>query len=171
METQKQPSPTMPQAKPLEEHKWLNKLLGQWSYEAEMTMPSDQPMDKCKGVEHVRSVGGLWVLAEGKGEMPGGGEATMIMTIGFDPRRRRFVGTWIGSMMTHMWVYDGELDAARKVLTLNSEGPDMADDTKLARFKDVIEFRGNDQRVLTSHMLGEDGRWQHFMTATYHRKR
>jgi len=29
-------------------------------------------------------------------------------------------------MITHLWVYEGQLDAAGKVLILNSEGPDMA---------------------------------------------
>jgi Protein of unknown function (DUF1579) len=31
--------------------------------------------------------------------------------------KKRFVGTWIGSMMTYMWVYDGELDRSERVLT------------------------------------------------------
>jgi hypothetical protein len=35
--------------------------------------------------------------------MPGGGAATMFLTLGYDPQRERYVGTWIGSMMTHLW--------------------------------------------------------------------
>ena len=38
----------------------------------------------------------------------------MIMTLGYDPQKKRFVGTLIGSMMTHLWVYDGALDAGRR---------------------------------------------------------
>ena len=44
--------------------------------------------------------------------MPGGGTATTMMTLGDDPQKKRFVGTWVGSMMTYLSVYDGELDAA-----------------------------------------------------------
>ena len=60
--------------------------------------------------------------------MPGGGPATTLMTLGYDPEKKRFVGTWIGSMMTHLWIYDGALDAAGKVLTLDAEGPSFAGD-------------------------------------------
>ncbi|MGH8727713.1 MAG: DUF1579 domain-containing protein, partial [Burkholderiales bacterium] len=100
---------------------------------------------------------------------PGGGAATMLITLGYDPQRKRYVGTWIGSMMTYLWVYDGGLDAAGKVLTLNAEGPDMAVEGKMAKYKDVIEWKSDDHRVLTSHVLGDDGKWNQFMTANYRR--
>jgi hypothetical protein len=131
----------------------------------------DKPREKHKGSERVRSIGGLWVICEGKGEMPGGGNATMIMTLGYDPRTRRFTGTWIGSMMTHLWVYDGELDAAQKVLTLSSEGPDFVQEGKLAQYRDVIEIVSDDHRTLRSYTPGPDGKWNEFMTAHYRRTR
>jgi hypothetical protein len=71
--------------------------------------------------------------------------------------------------MTHLWIYDGELDAAGKVLTLAAEGPSFTDQTKMAKYKDVIEIKSDDHRILTSHALGEDGNWTHFMTADYRR--
>ncbi len=119
----------------------------------------------------MRSLGGLWILAEGQGEMPGGGRATMMMTLGYDPQKSRYVGTWVGSMMTHLWVYDGSLDAAGRMLALDAEGPSMAGDGKMAHYRDVIEFKSDDHRVLTSHVRGQDGTWQAFMTAHYRRKR
>src|SRR5437867_1016220 len=105
-----------------EEHQWLQKFVGEWTYETEATMAPGKPPEKCSGSESVRSLGGLWVLCEGRGEMPGGGAATTIMTLGYDPAKKRFVGTFIGSMMTHLWIYEGELDPAGKVLTLNTAG-------------------------------------------------
>jgi len=159
------------QAEPQKQHHWLQKLVGEWTYEAECDMGPDQPPWKSKGSESVRSLGGLWVLCDGQGDMPCVGPAKTLMTIGYDPQKDRYVGTWIGSMMTHLWIYDGELDAAGKVLTLNSEGPSMASEGKMARYKDVIEFKSDDHRVLTSHMADDDGKWQHFMTADYRRKK
>jgi uncharacterized protein DUF1579 len=153
------------------EHQWLDKLVGEWTSEAEMNMGPDKPAEKCLGTETVRSLGGLWTVAEGQGEMPGGGTATMIMTLGYDPQRKRYVGTWIGSMMTHLWIYDGALDAAEKVLTLETEGPNFSAGGKMAKYRDVIEFKSDDHRLLTSHTLGDDGEWHQFMTANYRRKK
>src|SRR5687767_9639368 len=159
------------QAEPQKEHQWLQKLVGEWTFEADATMGPDQPPSKFKGIERVRSLGGLWVVAEGQGEMPGGGAATTIMTLGYDPQKKRYVGTWIGSMMTYLWIYDGELDEAKNILTLNAEGPNMQAEGKMAKYKDVIEFKSGDHRVLTSHTPGDDGKWQQFMTCHYHRKK
>jgi hypothetical protein len=172
METSNTQQEATMEAKPQKEHQWLQKLVGEWEFEGEAAMGPGQPPAKFTGTESVRSLGGLWFLGEGQGETPGGGAATTMLMLGYDPQKNRYVGTWIGSMMTHLWVYDGgELDAAERVLTLNAEGPSMAGEGKIAQYKDVIEFKSDDHRVLTSHMLGDDGKWQQFMTANYRRKK
>lgn len=161
----------MEKTEPQQEHDWLQKLVGEWTYEGEATMGPDQSPTKFSGTESVRSLGGLWVLCEGQGEMPGGGAATMVTTLGYDPQRKRFVGTWIGSMLTQLWLYDGALDPAKPVLTLDAEGPSMAGDGKMAKYQDVIEFQSDGHRVLTSQVLGDDGTWRQFMTAHYQRRK
>lgn len=155
---------------PQKEHQWLQKLVGEWTFESEAAMEPGKPPEKFKGTESVRSLDGLWVLCEGRGEMPGGGMATTLMTLGYDSKKKQYVGTWVGSMMAFLWVYDGSLDAAEKVLTLTTEGPSMSADGKIAKYKDVIELKSDDHRVVTSHMLGDDGKWQGFMTAHYRRR-
>lgn len=165
-------------AQPQKEHQWLQKLVGEWRYETEALMGPDQPPVKSTGTETVRSLGAaensssgaLWILAEGQGEMPCAGHATTLMTLGYDPQKQRYVGTWIGSMMTYLFHYEGELDASETVLTLNNEGPSMTGENKLAKYKDVIEFKDDHHRVMTSHMLGDDGQWHQFMTAHYWRQ-
>ncbi len=158
-------------AQPQKEHEWLQKMVGEWTSEAEAVMGPDKPPEKFTGTESVRSVGGVWVMCEGRGEMPGGGITTTFMTLGYDPAKKRYLGTFFGSMMTHLWVYDGGLDAAGKVLTLDTEGPHFGAEGKMAKYKDVIEFKSDDHRVLSSHMLGDDGKWHGFMTAHYRRKK
>ena len=156
---------------PQKEHQWLQQFVGDWTYESECDMGPDQPRGKFTGSESARSIGGLWILAEGQGQMPDGGAATMFLTIGFDPQRKRYVGTWIGSMMTTLWVYDGWLDEAGTTLTLEAEGPSMAAEGKTAKYRDVTEFKSADHRVFRSMMLGDDGQWKEFMKADYRRKK
>lgn len=157
----------MPQ--PQKEHEWLRQLVGEWSYEAEADMGPDKPAERSRGKESVRTLGDLWVLAEGEGEMPGGGTGHTLLTLGWDPERKRFTGTWIGSMMTHLWIYDGTLDPNGRVLTLESEGPSMTGDGTLATYRDVIEIVSRDERIMRSHGQSQDGGWQQFMTVRYRR--
>jgi hypothetical protein len=77
---------------PQKEHKWLERLVGEWTYEGEAPAEPGQAPSKFSGTERVRSLGGLWVLAEGEGEMPGVGRATTLMTLGYDPDQERYTG-------------------------------------------------------------------------------
>jgi len=120
---------------------------------------------KTAGRETVRSFGDLWTIGEGEREMPGGGSCQSIMTLGFDPQTGRFVGTFIASVMTRLWPYDGSLDAEHKVLTLDSEGPSMADEGTMSKYQDIIEFLDDNHRTLSSQFLGADGEWKPFMKA------
>ena len=108
---------------PQKEHQWLQKFVGEWTYESEAQEGPDTPAEKMIGTETVRSLGGFWIVAEGQGSMPGGEVGTTMMTVGYDPQKQRYVGTYIGSMMSYLWVYDGELDADERVLTLAADGP------------------------------------------------
>ncbi len=157
-------------AEPQKEHEWLEKLVGEWTYENECVMGPDQPVMKSSGSETIRSLS-LWVVGEGRGVTPGGTPATTIITLGYDPQLKRFVGTFIGSMMTHLWVYNGSLDASGKVLTLDTEGPDFSGGPDLVKYQDIVEIISDDHRVLSSRLLGADGKWVHFMTAHYWRKK
>ena len=94
----------------------------------------------------------------------------MLMTLGYDPEKSVFRGTWVGSMMTHMFVYEGTLDADQKVLTLETEGPSFKDDGQTARYRDVITLVSANERTLTSFGLQPDGSWSQMMQATYRRK-
>jgi hypothetical protein len=162
----------MMHARPQKEHAWLQKLVGEWSFETDAAaLPGQEKPAKAGGTESVRSLGELWILAEGQGEMPGGEPANTLMTLGYDPNTKRFVGTWIGSMMTHMWVYDGELDPDARVLTLNATGPSMTTPGKSAQYQDIIEFKSDGSRTLTARTLGDDGKWVQFMTANYRRQK
>jgi hypothetical protein len=162
----------MMHVEPQKEHQWLQRLVGEWTFEHDCPSGPGQPAQKHTGTESVRSLGGVWMVCEGRSQMPDGSPALTVMTLGYDPAKKRVVGTFIGSMMTNMWVYDGSLEG--NVLTLDTVGPSYTPEGKLvegksSKYKDVIEFKSDDHRTLTSTILGEDGKWQQFMTAHYRR--
>ena len=154
---------------PTKEHRWLQRLVGEWTFEGECTMGPDQPPMKSSGRCTTRSLGGLWILSEGVSEMPAG-EMRSIITIGYDPAKQKFVGTFIASMMTYLWLYEGSLDAAGRVLTLDAEGPSMTGDGAMAKYQDMVTVENDDHWVLSSQMQGPDGQWIKFMTSHYRRK-
>lgn len=154
---------------PQKEHLWLSKFVGEWKFEGESPMEPGQPPVKFGGTESARTLADLWMVAEGKGQMPDGKPSTTIMTLGYNPQTKRYTGTWIGSMMDYLWIYDGELDANERVLSLLAKGPSFSGDGKMAMYRDVIEFHSDDHRTLSSHVQNEVGTWNHFMTAHYHR--
>lgn len=164
----------MDMPEPCSEHRWLHRLVGEWEVESECSMGPDQPPMQTKGTEKVRSLGGLWTVGEGRmGDAAGNGSddgCDAIMTLGYDPTSKRFVGTFIAAMMTHLWSYNGSLDAAGNVLTLDTVGPSFAGDGTLAPYQDIIEFVDNDHRTLRSQMRGPDGQWTQFMSAHYRRR-
>jgi hypothetical protein len=171
MDTNCGPEDSKFQAKPTAEHQWLQQFVGEWTSEMEASMGPDQPPMKSKGSESARMLGKLWLIADGVGDM-GGEEGLMILTLGYDPARGKFVGSWVGSMMTHLWTYEGQLDAARKVLTLNCQGPAMDDNGqsgRMANYRDIHEIVDANHRILRSHYQSADGEWHEFMVAHYHR--
>jgi hypothetical protein len=75
-------------------------------------------------------------------------------------------------MMTNPWIYQGgELDPSGRALPLISEGPSMVGDGTTSMYKDVIEFKSDDHRVLNAQVQAEDGSWRPLMSMDYRRKR
>ncbi|AHK42418.1 hypothetical protein OV14_0335 [Ensifer adhaerens OV14] len=120
-------------AEPEEAHRWLEQLLGDWQVRT-----SGAPETGTPWTEHVRSLQGLWAVCEGQGTMPDGSFGQTLMTLGYSPETGRFVGTWVGSMMTHMWIYDGELEPDGLTLSLYCDGPDFDAPGRKARYRDAI---------------------------------
>jgi hypothetical protein len=160
-----QEAPTMPA--PQKEHSWLKQLEGVWETEGEGVVEPGKPPVRSKGTETVRTLGGFWSVAEMTGDCMGI-PITGVMTIGYDAREKKYVGTWVCSMCDRLWRYEGTVDG--NVLTLNTEGPHMVTG-KLVKMRDVIEIKDRDHKVMTSSMLGEDGKWVPFMTMTSRRKK
>ncbi len=156
--------------KPAKAHEWLKQLVGEWVVESEASMgPGTDPI-KVKGTEKCRMLGDFWLIADGTAEAPGMSMKS-VFTLGYNGDKKKYVGTWIDSMTDHLWTYEGTLDDAGNVLTMNTEGPDMMNPGKTAKFREVITIKGPDEKAFSSSMLGADGKWLTFVKSTYKRKK
>lgn len=150
---------------PGQEHAWLDQLVGDWTFTATAPGCGDAP----PGRETVRSMGGFWIVGEGSGAMPDGRSMSSLLTLGYDPRVQSFVGSWVGSMMPYMFVYEGALDRTANTLTLDCQGPDFSDVSKSASYREVITILDGTTRTFISYMEAADGSWTEIMNARYQR--
>jgi hypothetical protein len=167
---QEQPAAEMPgMATPVAEHKALEQFAGEWTCSASMQMPGETEPMECKGAESARLIGGLWFVATGKSEMAGM-EGESMITIGYDPKQKQYVGTFVCSAQDFMWEYTGKFDETGKKLILSTTGPSMLDPTvQTAKYQEVLETVDANHKTFTSSIQGPDGKWVELMKMTYER--
>lgn len=155
-------------SKPVREHEWLQKLVGEWNTESEMMMP-DGSKQTSKGTESVQDLGGLWAYGEGKASMPDGLPMTYYVGIGWDLTFKEYRAFMVMSVSSHLWKYTGTLSPDGRKMTLDCEGPNMMGEGT-ALYRDIIEIIDDNHRTLTSTGQGENGEWVTFMVARYTRR-
>lgn len=160
-------APDMP--KPTKEHEWLQQFVGEWNSDIEIFHDPSQPPIKGKGTETSRSIGGFWVIGEGSSEMMGM-KFSSLLTLGYDPEKKKYTGTWIDSMASYLWKYEGTVDSTGKILTLDTEGP-CPMRPGIVKFKEVTEFKDKDTRVFTSSIVEADGKLTPMVRVTSTRKK
>ena len=103
--------------------------------------------------------------------MAPGDQSFMVTTLGYDKQKGKFVGTWLGSMMSYLWIYEGFLDDDRRVLTLESVGPSMTKPGEMSNYRDIITIVDEDYHTMTGNFLGDDGAWHEMMVMHFRRKK
>jgi len=154
----------MEMPKPQTEHGFLERMVGNWKVTSTSMAHEEVWTETC------RSLNCIWFVCEGNGDMPdGGGPATTVLTLGYDPAKGRYIGTWFGTMMHHLWVYDGEVSDDGNTLSLYTTGQDFSEPGKLGDYRDQIIIKDNDHRTFTSSSKQPDGSWKQFRQADYAR--
>lgn len=146
---------------------WLRQLVGTWDGAGDLAADPAQPRIETHATESVRALGDCWIVLDTT-SVVAGHEQPSLMTLGFDPGAGEFLGTWIGGASSHLWRSKGWLDDTRTTLTIESRGP--APSGEIARFRDTIELRSPDSRVLTSFAEQPDGTWSAFATMRFRRQ-
>jgi Protein of unknown function (DUF1579) len=134
------------------EHKILASEEGTWdatvkSFEGG---PNSEPAVS-KGTEvNTLLPGGLWLISKFEGEF-GGVKFEGHGQFGFDPYKKKYIGTWVDSMMPTMSVLEGEYDAKTKTMTYAGEGTGPDGKSKYMQ-RMVTTTKDDGSRVFTLYM-------------------
>jgi len=139
---------------------WLKQFEGTWAVEAKE--PGAEKISHTVTME-AKAVGQHWMVSKQRGKMSGM-DFEAVQTIGYDAEAKKYVGTWVDSTSNYIWQLSGTIDETGKKLTLGSEGADWSDKTKQRKYRDIYEFKSENEIATVSQMLGDDGKWQTFMT-------
>jgi uncharacterized protein DUF1579 len=159
-------APAPPKAGP--EHEVLKGDVGTWDATVESFMPGAPAPMTSKGTETNTLMGGLWLVTEFKADMMGTPFQGHGVT-GYDPNKKKYVGTWVDTMSSGLGISEATWDAAAKTMTGTFEGPDMSG--QVQKMKSVVTYKDPDTRVFTMSGPGPDGKDVKYMTITYKRRK
>ena len=156
---------------PTKQHEEMAREAGVWDAESTMWMTPDAEPVASKGVETNRMLGKMWLTSEYEGDMAGQ-KFTGRMQLGYDPLKKKYVGTWIDSISPFMFTMEGDYDATTHTLTLMMNGTaGMTGKPETA--KNITRYIDNDTKVFEMHMPveGQDGKWWKMMEIKYKRRK
>jgi hypothetical protein len=158
--------PPMPKAGP--EHEVLKSDVGTWDATVESFMPGvAQPMIS-KGTETNTLVGGLWLVTDFKSDLMGQPFQGHGVS-GWDPNKKKYVGTWVDTLSTGLGLSESTYDAASKTMVGTFEGPDPSG--QVTKMKSSVVWKDPNTRVFTMSGPGPDGKDATFMKITYTRRK
>jgi Protein of unknown function (DUF1579) len=165
------PAMAQPGAKPTVEHKILAGDEGTWdaTIKSYMGGPDAEPAVS-KGTEvNTVMTGGLWVLSKFEGDF-GGMKFEGHGQFGYDPIKKKYVGTWIDSLSPNLSVLEGTYDPKTKTMTYVGEG--IAPEGVKYTQKMVTTTKDDGSRVFTLYMkVGEAKDEAKFMEITYRKRK
>lgn len=109
---------------PTTEHAKILAGVGDW--EGSVTMfdiPGVKP-EPVPAKEKVTGIGQFWILSDFTSEfmgMPYHGSGH----VGYDPEKKKYVGTWVDGMSSYFSIMEGDYDASKKALVMRWQAPDM----------------------------------------------
>ena len=147
-----------------EHHSRLMDAVGTWKGTLSMWIGAPEPMTtEC--TETVRAVGDLWTTSTFHCSFEGQ-PFEGCSTNGFDPKKGKYVSTWIDSMTAGLTVMEGEWDDANQAIVMHYEGQDpMTGEMVPMRY----ESRGSSDSVSTSFFKMVDGKPERSMKIEMHK--
>jgi hypothetical protein len=149
------------QPKPGPEHEMLKKFEGNWDVTVSFAG------GESKGTASYKiGLGGFWLQHHFKGafgDMPFEGRGVT----GYDPQKKKYVSTWVDSMVPTLHLFEGSFNKEGTTYTENGEVRGM--DGQMHKTKSVHQFKDKDTIVFTMYQIDE-GKDEQMMQLTYKRK-
>lgn len=138
--------PPMPQ--PTKHHEVLKGEVGVWDAEVAFWMagPDAEPA-RSQAVETNRLIGGMWVISDFEGTF-GGMKFLGHGQLGYDPAKKKYVGTWVDGMAPTLMLMEGTYDEDTQTMIMFSEGVDPQTG-KMQTMRNTTRYLSDDEKIMT----------------------
>ncbi len=150
-------------------HKMLASLVGSWTTKTKGWMEPDKPpMEGTGTCEQKMILGGRYLQQDYSSEMMGS-PFTGINVIGYDNHTKKFVSTWIDSMSTGIYYFEGNASADGKTITQRCSCDDPVQGPII--WRSVTKFVDDDTQEYEMYITPKAGKEKKMMEMTVTRKR
>lgn len=139
-------------AKPVEQHKLLEPLVGKWTTKAKQWLGEPHP-ETVTGHAEVKSILGGRFVQEMYDSIIFGKPYQSQLVIGYDTRAKKYVAAWIDTWGTWITLQEGQADEGGKKLTLTAQDVDSAAPAKTRPVKFVWDIDSNDHHVMRMYEM------------------
>jgi len=157
---------TQPPA-PGPEHAKLNEQVGTWTATLAYMGMDGKPTTSSGMSVRKQPLGGFWLVDNFEATFMGQ-KFRGHGTTGYNPAKKKYVGTWIDSLSPTLMVLEGSFDKTGKILTMAGMSTDQAG--KPAKTRLVTTIKDKNTHVFEMFMPGPDGKFFKTMTITYKRQ-
>ena len=150
-------------------HKVLASMAGSWITKTKSWMePNKPPMESTGTCEQKMLLGGRFLQQEFTGDMMGS-RFIGINLIGYDNHTKKYVSTWIDSMSTGIYYFEGTASADGKTITQESRYDDPLKGPM--KWRSVTKIVDDNTHMFEMYGTDQRGKEEKMMEMTYIRKR
>ena len=151
--------------KPGAEHKVLEQLTGTWDCKVKLWLdPSKDPMVSDGKVTRKLIMNGLFLEEHVDGKF-GGEDFKGLGLLGYDPNKKKYVGSWVDSMGPGMMIMEGTYEEKTKTMTTFSDEVDPKG--KKSKFRSVLKMESADHHIHEMFSTPEGGKETKMMEIHY----
>jgi hypothetical protein len=152
---------------PQPEHGLLKRFAGAWTFEKKST-PRDGSPSQNLGSGEMRGelLGAFFVVCRWSGNIYET-DFSAVQTLGYDVDKEEYSGSWVDSIMSYRWQFNGSLESEGNELVIVASGPGPGGGT--TTFRERYQFNSANSITVVAEIL-QDEQWVTFMSTQLTRK-